>query len=82
MEITIETIYHMIQDMDQRLNGKIDALSKDHAQLSKSVARLEERVDGDIKSINNRFWYLNWLFAAVIVFMMGAVGKLLLFPGT
>lgn len=76
MEITIEHVYHMIQDMDKKIDTKFDNLSKDHAELSKSVARLEERMDG----IDHRFWYLNWLFAAVIISMVGAFAKLIFFP--
>ncbi len=92
MEITIEHVYKMIQDMDKRVNERLDnlkndvdrrfdSLQRDHGNLSESVVRLEGRVDGMEKSINARLWYLNWLFAAVVVSLVGAVGKLLFFSG-
>lgn len=70
MEITIEHVYNEIKNMDRRVNERFDRLEKDHAELSKTVAKIETKLI-----------YHDWLFGAVVVFLVGAIGKLLLFPG-
>ena len=55
-------------DLREVLN-KLDKLLDDHVQLSKSVSKLQ-----------GKFFYLNWLFGIVIVFVIGAIGRIAFFP--
>ncbi len=87
MEVTIETIYHTIQDMDRRLNEKIDSkfekLSNDHAKLSETVIRLDGRVDQVETRINgfqNEFGYLKWVFGAFMVALIVVIVRWIISP--
>ena len=85
MSITIESdIKEILNRIDQRLDKldtKIDFLSKDMTDIKVSVAKLEEKVDGISKQIDNQEFISRGILIGLIVAILGGFAKLFGFVG-
>ncbi|HEY9694108.1 MAG TPA: hypothetical protein V6D15_18045 [Oculatellaceae cyanobacterium] len=85
MSVTIESdLKEILNKIDQRLDKldtKIDNLSKDITDIKVGVAKLEEKVDGVSKRIDNQEFISRGVLIGLIVAILGGFAKLFGFVG-
>ncbi len=70
-----------IDNLSKDLNTKIDNLSNDITDIKVGVAKLEEKVDGLSKRIDNQEFISRGVLIALIVAILGGFAKLFGFVG-
>jgi archaellum component FlaC len=81
LERKIDDQYKGLEQKLDKLDGKIDNIAKDVNELKVSVARLDEKVDGLSKRLENQEFVSRGVLIALIVAILGSFAKLFGFVG-
>ncbi|MEA5512044.1 hypothetical protein VB715_19920 [Crocosphaera sp. UHCC 0190] len=75
------TVTYSLEEVLKRIEGKLDTLQEDVTDLKIGQARLEEKVDGLGKRLDNQEFINRGVLIGLIVALLGGLAKMLGFIG-